>query len=197
MTSRSAPSAWRLLLRVAKVAESLTKAFGPVVAALWIGWQYQQSKVDKRVEATLAYVTRYQGGDSSVGKAQRALADSLWAHAEEIAELRSTRAAASDLDRIRQTILTRIVDTAGQQTGRSPGTGPLEEMDDFYSALVTCIKGDVCDLDSALRFFGCPATEFVENFGPILVARQRLASRFGQDARWIADRARERGTCVD
>lgn len=197
MTDGPTPAAWRSLLRAIKTAERLTKAFGPLVAALWIGWQYHQSKVDKRVEATLTYVTRYQGADTSVGKAQRALTDSLWAHADELAELRTTRATAAELASIRQTMLTRIVDTAAQQMSRSPWAGPLEEMDDFYSALVTCVRGDVCDLDSALRFFGCPATEFVGNFGPLFVARQRLASRFGHGARWIVQKTREHAACTD
>jgi len=72
MTSLAARS-WQILIKIAKHLEILVKGVGPVIAALWIGWQYQQSRVDKRVESTLAYVTRYEGDDTLIGKTQRAI----------------------------------------------------------------------------------------------------------------------------
>ena len=186
---------WRWAVRIGKVLEGLTKSLGPIVAALWIAWQYHQSQLDKRVEATLAYVTRYESAETSVGKAQRALTASLWDHAEEIAELGGTRASAEDVGRVRTLIVKRVIDAAGSAFGRALGTGPLDELDDFYNALVTCVQGRVCDEEAAVKFFGCAADVLVGNFGPVLDSRGKLAPRFGWGARWIAGRSRESGTC--
>jgi hypothetical protein len=80
----------RFAVKFAKHLEILVKGVGPVVAALWIGWQYQQSRADKRVESTLAYVNRYEADDTLIGKAQRAIVEALWEHKDEIAEFRKT-----------------------------------------------------------------------------------------------------------
>jgi hypothetical protein len=187
--------AWRCAQRLGKALEPATKTLGPIVAALWIAWQYHQSRIDKRVEATLAYVTQYESADSSVGKAQRSLTAALWVHSDEIAELRTTRASAVDLAKVQMTIAKRVIDTAGAGFGKSSVVGPLDELDDFYNALGTCIQGNVCDEASALRFFGCAAIDLVDDFGAAMDARDKLASRFGWGVRLIATRAQETKSC--
>ncbi len=179
MTLTRSARLWKATNRFWRAVEAAVKAFGPIVAAFWIAWQYHESRAEKRVEATLGYVTRYENADGSVGKAQRTLTASLWDHAGEIAELRTTRATAEQIAQVRGTIETRIIEAARSGSGRTSGTGPFEELDDFYSALATCVQGSVCDQDAALRYFGCAAIDFVANFEPSMRARQQLASRFG------------------
>lgn len=195
MTLTRSARLWKAANRFSKALEGAVKTVGPIVAALWIAWQYHQSQANKRVEATLGYVTRYENADGSVGKAQRALTAALWDHAEEIGELRTTQATAEQLSQVRQTIVTRIIKAAGRTPGRMSGSGPFEELDGFYSALAICVQGNVCDEDAALRYFGCAAIDFVGNFEQAMRARQKLASRFGWGVRWIAEQAQSEKFC--
>lgn len=196
MTLTRAARLWKAANRLGKALEGAVKTLGPIVAALWIAWQYHQSQADKRVEATLGYVTRYENADGSVGKAQRALTASFWDHAGEIGELRMTRATAEQISQVLRTIVIRIIEAAGQASGRTSGSGPFEELDDFYSALATCVQGNVCDEEAALRYFGCATIDFVGNFDQAIRTRQQLASRFGWGVRWMAERARSKGFCT-
>lgn len=186
---------WRQIRRLGKALEGATKTVGPVVAALWIAWQYHIARVDKRVEATLTYVTRYEASDTSTGKAQRALTASLWDHADEISELRTTRASKEGLANVRATIAERVISSASSSFGGPSSLSPLDELDDFYNALATCVQGNVCDTDAAVRFFGCAAIDLVDNFGSAMQTRERLATRFGWGVRWIAAQARVTGSC--
>lgn len=193
--SRSA-RAWKAAARIGKAVEGTAKTFGPVIAALWVAWQYHQSQVDKRVEATLGYVARFEDASGSVGKAQRAMTVALWNHADEIAELRTTRATAEQVSRVRQAIASRVVEAAAHAAGSLSGSGPFEELDGFYNALATCMQGGACDRDTALRYFGCTAIDFESSFGQVEDARRRVASRFGWGVRWIAAQAKSSRSCA-
>ena len=187
---------WKGINRFGKALDGAVKSLGPLVAALWIAWQYEQSQADKRVEATLGYVTHYEDATGSVGKAQRALTASFWNHADEIGELRTTRAAAEQIAKVQRMIVMRIIVSAAPASSATLGTGPFEEVEGFYNALATCVQGNVCDEGAALRYFGCTAIDFVGNFEAAMLARQRLASRFGWGVRWIADQGRVKEACA-
>lgn len=195
MTERSDKYFWHRVIDSAKTLEILIKGVGPVVAVLWIGWQYHQSRMDKRVEATLDYAKRFESDDTSIGKAQRALTDALWQHEEEIAELRKTQATKQQLQEIRDVIVHRILDAARNSVKSVAIVGPIDELDDFFNALATCIQGSVCDEDSALHYFGCTVTGYVNLFEPVMKDREAFAPSFGWGLRWISERTLQKNGC--
>jgi hypothetical protein len=186
---------WYNATTVAKTLQYLVKTIGPVVAALWIGWQYYQSRVDKRVEATLGYVTRFEAEDTSIGKAQRALTEALWDHKDEIAEFRITHSTASELAEIQRTIALRVLSSAGVRLHRTGAIGPMEEVDEFFNGLATCVKGNVCDEASARRYFGCAVAGYLQSFEPILKERTELAPQFGWGLRWLSEKQSRNSQC--
>lgn len=188
-------TSWRTIVRFAKHLEILVKGVGPVVAALWIGWQYQQSRIDKRVESTLGYVTRYEGDDTLIGKTQRALVESLWQHQDEIAEFRKTRASPEQIQNVQRTIALRVLKTAGEKIGGTTPVGPIEEIDGFFNALATCAQGAVCDENAARRYFGCIVSEYLESFDPVIKERTAIAPGFGWGLRWISEATPRIGQC--
>jgi hypothetical protein len=194
MTSLAARS-WQILIKIAKHLEILVKGVGPVVAALWIGWQYQQSRVDKRVESTLAYVTRYEGDDTLIGKTQRAIDAALWEHQDEIAEFRKTRADQEQIQVIQRKIALRVLKTASERIGGTTPVGPMEQIDDFFNALATCVQGAVCDEGAARRYFSCIVSQYLNSFQPVIKERTEMAPGFGWGLRWISEDAPPSGRC--
>jgi hypothetical protein len=195
MITRSPKQLRGWVVGAAKTLEILVKGFGPVIAVLWIGWQYQQSRIDKRVEATLDYVKRFESDDTSIGKAQRALTNSLWEHQEEIAELRTTHASEQQLQEIRSTIVRRVLEAARDKVKSVAIVGPVDEMDDFFNVLATCIQGSVCDEESALRYFGCSVSGYINFFEPVIKEREALAPSFGWGLQWISKQAPQDRLC--
>jgi hypothetical protein len=195
MAAQSSHVFWGRVIGAAKTLEVLIKGVGPVIAVLWIGWQYQQSRIDKRVEATLDYVKRFEGDDTSIGKAQRALTDAMWRHEDEIADLQTTQTTSQELQVVRDRIVRRILEAARDSMKSVAVVGPMDEMDDFFNALATCIQGSVCDEDSALRYFGCSVAGYVNFFEPEMKKREALAPSFGWGLRWISERTRKGGPC--
>lgn len=188
--SKTVTSFWHRVVNSAKHLEILVKGIGPVVAALWIGLQYQQSRIDKRVEATLGYVTRFEADNTSIGKGQRALVEALWEHKDEIAEFRATRGTASDIQNIQRVISLRVLKTASKRIGSDNTFSPLDEIDDFFNGLATCVQGAVCDETAARRYFGCAIVGYLQSFDPILRERAAAAPSFGWGLRWISDRGK-------
>jgi hypothetical protein len=195
MNSRALSDSWRGMVNIARHLEILVKGVGPVIAALWIGWQYQQSRADKRVEATLSYVTRFEGDDTLIGRTQRAIVESLWDHQDEIAEFRTTHASEAQIQKIQKTIALRVLKTAGEKIGGSTPIGPMEEIDDFFNALATCIEGSVCDQESARRYFGCIVVAYLRSFDPVIKERTTLAPGFGWGLRWVSEELPRNGRC--
>jgi hypothetical protein len=186
---------WTGAIAGAKQLEVLVKGVGPVIAVLWIGWQYNESRMDKRVENTLAYVTRFESGETSIGKAQRAITEALWRHNEEIAEFRTTRGSEPQLREIRLTIIRRILASVNDKLGSTSVMGPMEEIDNFFDALATCVQGAVCDDTSARRYFGCAVVGYLESFEPMLEERARVAPNYGWGLRWLAEKIPKHNQC--
>lgn len=186
---------WQILIKIAKHLEILVKGVGPVVAALWIGWQYQQSRVDKRVESTLTYVTRYEGDETLIGKTQRAIDAALWEHQDEIADFRKTRADQEQIKAIQKKIALRVLKTASEKIGGTTPVGPMEQIDDFFNALATCVQGSVCDEGAARRYFNCIVSQYLDSFQPVIKERTEIAPDFGWGLRWISEQAPLGGRC--
>ncbi|MQX38733.1 hypothetical protein [Sinorhizobium meliloti] len=165
--------------------ETLSKGIGPIIAVLWIAWQYTQAQAEKHVQATLSYVSRFEAEETAIGKTQRAIAKSLWAHNEEIAEFRSTEARQDQIAQIRRTIVDRVLETAGSTLAMGEAVGPLEEIDSFFNSLATCIEGNVCDARAAQRYFGCTVSAYTTTFSDALRERARIAPDFGWGLRWL------------
>jgi len=98
---------WDRIIVASKTLEVLVRGVGPIAAVLWIGWQYEQSRIDKRVEATLEYAKLFQSDSTAAGKAQRALSYALRRYEEEIKELSVANGNSEQLGEIRATLSTK------------------------------------------------------------------------------------------
>jgi hypothetical protein len=179
----------------AKTLEIFVKGVGPLVAVIWIVCQYQQSRIDKRVESTLEYVKQFESDGTSIGKAQRALTDALWQHSEEIAEFHLTRATQEQIRDINRNIVLRVIETADSKVKNSNVIGTVEEIDDFFNLLATCIEGSICDQKSAMRYFGCTVEGYINLLEPISFEKTNAAHNFGWGLQWVLKRTPKEYSC--
>jgi hypothetical protein len=175
----------------------LIKSIGPVVAAVWIGYQYHISVSDKRIEASLEYAKRYESDDSFIGKAQRAIIEASWQHEPELKEFAETVATKEQISMVRKILTYRIIDTANQKISSTVLTSSVDELDGFFNELATCVESSLCDEETAIRFFGCLTIRLSDLLLPVFEDRRSLSPEMGRGIQWIAKKTGEYVTCTE
>jgi hypothetical protein len=79
--------------------------------------------------------------------------------------------------------------------GTTTPVGPLEEIDDFFNALATCVQGSVCDGEAANRYFSCIVSGYLSSFQPIIKERTEIAPSLGWGLRSISEPTSPNGRC--
>lgn len=124
-----------------------TEALGVLIAAVAAIQQYKANSSAEQVNKTLKYLDRFQ--EDRVFNARQTL-DEVWnAKRDEVFSLLESKAG----DMAYAKYLAAIIEKEKLAT-------PIATVMDFYDELEACTSADLCDRDTAVRFFGKYAWDF-------------------------------------
>lgn len=130
----------------------IAKVMGLVIASVWTLYLYLDGRQDKRIEAALKYVERF---NSETMMTSRDATEKFWITRDGVDVLFNGR----DID-VQQHALMRI--TMGDQEGT------VKRLLDFYSEVALCSEKRICDSATVCIYFADPARNFVNLYAPLI-----------------------------
>lgn len=137
-----------------------TEALGVLIAAVAAIQQYKDNSSAEQVNKTLKYLDRFQ--EERVFKARQTLDEAWTERRDEVYSLLESKLG----DAAFAKYLTRTIE-------KEKLASPISTVMDFYDELEACTSANLCDRDTAVRFFGKYAWDFYGLLHPYIEDQRR------------------------
>ncbi|MFO1418641.1 MAG: hypothetical protein U1E83_08220 [Methylotetracoccus sp.] len=145
-------SRWEFYRQLLEVLGIWIEAIGVLTAAVIAIQQYQENSRAEQVNKTLKYLDRFQ--EDRVFNARRTLEQAWHERRNEVFEIESAQGEAA---------LVKFLEDEIEKQHLEP---LIATVMDFYDELHACTMADLCDRDTAVRFFGKYAWDFYGLLAP-------------------------------